>query len=209
MKLLLAAVSLIMMAAPALAVGQDRMWDAEPTFDETCMSTDPCTISDMAEVPCMYSSSGWFAGVGGSFNSVKVESTTSGIGRTRIYSGPTLVAVGTAGGPAAPFEETATTFAPLAQVGYMQSVRDSDWIWGAKFSYKYLGLTLSDDGFDAPQVGVYEIFSPPSTSTFTGNAVTDSAQTLVNHELALFPFLGRSFGKGRFYAGGGPVVYST
>jgi hypothetical protein len=88
-------------------------------------------------------------------------------------------------------------------------VGGSEWLWGTKFSYKYLGLTLSDDGFDAPQTGVYEVLNPPSTSTFTGNAITNSAQTSVNHELALIPFVGRSFAKGHFYVGGGPVVFST
>lgn len=210
MKLLRVSLSfLILLATAVVARGQDDVWSTTPMLDESCMSDESCTVSVIDEPHCRYFSSGWFAGVGGSYNSVKVDSTVSGVGRTEVYSGSTLVAIGTAGGPAAPFEDTETTFAPVAQIGYFRDVRHSDWGWGAKFSYKYLGLTLSDDGFDAPQVGVYEVLNPPSTSTFTGNATTDSAQTSVDHELALIPFLARSTKQGRFYVGGGPVVFST
>jgi hypothetical protein len=221
MRLLRISLSLCLLATAAVALAQDDMWSNGPmssngpTWDESCLaggncaSGDSCMVSDVCEPPCCYYSSGWFAGVGGSYNSVKVDSTVSGVGTSQIYSGSTLVAIGTAGGPAAPFADTETTFAPLVQLGYVQNVEGSDWLWGTKLSYKYLGLTLSDDGFDAPQTGVYEVLSPPSTSTLTGNAYTDSAQTLVDHELALIPFLGRSFDRGRFYFGGGPVVFDT
>lgn len=198
------------LAFAGLARAQDFGWSAESAaWNDAPVGCEPCMVCDPCESPCCSFRSGWFVGVGGSYNSVKVDSTFSGVGRTEIYSGATLVAVGTAGGPAAPFEDTETTFAPVAQLGYFQNFAGSDWLWGSKVSYKYLGLTLSDDGFDAPQEGVYEVLSPPSTSTFTGNAVTDSAQTDVDHELALLAFLGRTFNRGRFYFGGGPVVFAT
>lgn len=152
---------------------------------------------------------GFFAGIGGSYNSVKIDSRVGGSGVTDIYDNGNLVAVGFAGGPAPPFNETATTFAPVAQFGYSQNIRDSEWLLGYKFQYKYLGLTIASDGFDAPQAGVYEEFNPPSTTEFTGNATTESAQVSVNHEIAMIAFLGRSLGRGSVYFGGGPVVFDT
>ena len=196
----------------ASAVAQDIRHDAgflSPAIIDEKSASDfkPRAVSSMRDsysfVP------GWFAGVGGSYNSVKIDSRVGGSGLTDIYDNGTLVAVGFAGGPAPPFNETVTTFAPVAQFGYSQNIRDSEWLLGYKFQYKYLGLTIASDGFDAPQVGVYEIINPPSTSTFTGNATTESAQVSVNHEIAMIPFIGRSFGRGSFYIGGGPVVFDT
>lgn len=156
------------------------------------------------------SDSGWFAGIGGSFNSVRVDQEFNGTGLSSIYNGSgDLLATGTATGPAPPFHETKTTFAPVAELGYFRNFEDSDWLWGAKFSYKYLGLTLSNQNFDAPQAGSFTMFNPPSTTDFTGNAFTLSAQTAVNHELLLLPFLGHNLRNGRFYIGGGPVVFNT
>lgn len=209
MKLLFSTILIIMLVFVTSVKAQEDQWSLDPIPRQSHAANSSCVISDVCGSQYSYQSAGWFGGVGGSYNSVKVDSTVSGIGRTEIYSGATLVAIGTAGGPAAPFKDTETTFAPLAQFGYFQKIDRSDWLWGTKFAYKYLGLTLSDDGFDAPQEGVYEVLNPPSTSTFLGNAVTDSAQTSVDHELALIPFLGRSFHKGHFYLGGGPVVFAA
>jgi hypothetical protein len=153
---------------------------------------------------------GFFVGVGGSFNSIRVDQQFNGTGDSSIYNDDgDLVATGTATGPAPPFHDTKTTFAPMAQVGYFRNFDDSDWLWGAKFSYKYLGTTLYNQNFDAPQAGSFTMFDPPSTTDFTGNAFTLSAQTAVNQELLLLPFIGRTFKNGRFYAGGGPVIFDT
>lgn len=145
MQLLRISLSLLLLATATVAVAQDGVWSNGPMWDESCMANENCApgeacmVSDVCEPQCCHYSSGWFAGVGGSYNSVKVDSTVSGIGRTQIYSGSTLVAIGTAGGPAAPFEDTETTFAPLVQLGYFQNVEGSDWLWGTKLSYKYWG----------------------------------------------------------------------
>jgi len=154
--------------------------------------------------------SGWFIGLGGSYNSVKVDQNFNGVGVSDVYDGGMLVATGTASGPAPPFRETMTTFAPVAQLGYFHTTESSSWSWGAKFTYKYLGLTLDDENFDAPQTGSFvTTSSPPTTTDFTGNAYTLSAQFTVNNELALMPMIGRTFSKGRIYLAGGPVVFDT
>jgi hypothetical protein len=98
----------------------------------------------------------------------------------------------------------------VAQLGYLRNCACCDWLWGAKFSYKYLGLTFSDQNINSPQTGSFTSTTAPFTTTpFTGNAIALSAQTSVNHQLALMPFLGHSFRNGRFYFGGGPVVFET
>lgn len=61
---------------------------------------------------------GIFVGLGGSFNSVKVDNEVSALGVSQVTSGGVLVGVGTAGGPAAPFADTTTTFAPTMQIGH-------------------------------------------------------------------------------------------
>src|SRR5262249_35418674 len=134
----------------------------------------PCTVCNDCDCQnCCSFYPGWFVGIGASFNSVRVDRILSGSGVTNIYDGSQLVAIGVAGGPAAPIRQTDTTFAPVVQLGYFQNIGDSEFLWGAKFSYKYLGITLTENNFDAPQVGVYEVLNPPSTNPLTGNATTD------------------------------------
>ena len=153
---------------------------------------------------------GLFAGLGGSFNSVKLNQGFGGTATTDVYNSSVLTATGSAGGPAPPFRDTLTTFAPVVQAGYFRNVADSDWLWGTKLSYKYLGLTFSDQNINSPQTGSFTTTAnPPVTTPFTGNAIALSAQTSVNHQLALITFVGHPIRNGRFYLGGGPVVFET
>jgi hypothetical protein len=180
--------------------------EAEATaFDPDSVLADGCVTRNFSFSP------GWFAGLGGSFNSVKLDQSFGGTASTNIYNASSvLVATGTAGGPAPPFHDTLTTFAPVAQLGYFRNFAGSEWLWGTKFSYKYLGLTFADQNVDSPQTGTFtSTGNPPTTTPFTGNASALSAQNSVNHELALMPFLGHAFRHGRFYLGGGPVVFQT
>lgn len=170
----------------------------------------PCATAQCGDCQascCM--GSGFFAGIGGSYNSVRVDSVLSGSGVTDIYSGAQLVAIGVAGGPAAPIRQTDTTFAPVVQAGYFQNLGNSRFLWGAKFSYKYLGLTLTETNIDAPQVGTYEELASQTTSPLTGNAFTDSAQTTIDNQLLLLPLAGFDYSRGRVYFGGGPVIFDT
>jgi hypothetical protein len=193
------------------AGAQETAYIESAMFEQSPGATiDPCAVCNDCDCEnCCSFYPGWFVGIGGSYNSVRVDRVLSGSGLTNIYDGSDLVAIGFAGGPAAPIRQTETTFAPVVQLGYFQNIGNSDFLWGAKFSYKYLGITLSENNIDAPQVGVYEEFDPPSTNTLTGNATTDSAQMIVDHELALLPFLGHQYKNGRVYFGGGPVVFDT
>ncbi|MBX3413282.1 MAG: hypothetical protein KF708_11380 [Pirellulales bacterium] len=207
---------LLSLALPARA--QDEVIDLsqplsvrspDKVFSHGVVATGKCCAEECCCRDCWFQP-GWFVGLGGSFNSVRVDQTFSGTGTTHIYQGSQLVAVGAAGGPAPTFRDTETTFAPAVQFGYLSQATDSGWMWGTKFLYKYLGVSFSDNNVDAPQVGVFtELSDPTNPSTFTGNAISDSIQTSVNHQLALVPLIGRTVGQGHLYLGGGPVVFQT
>ncbi len=119
-----------------------------------------------------------------------------------------MVASGSAGGPAPAFQSTLETFAPLVQVNYLQNIADTDWAWGTKFTYKYLGLSFTDSNIISPQAGTLTS-TGASSDTFTGHAVANSELVSVDHELGFLGYLAHSFDRGRIYFGGGPVIFST
>jgi hypothetical protein len=91
-------------------------------------------------------------------------------------------------------------------VGYFQHFAGSNWLWGAKFSYSYLGTTSTNQSVVIPQVGS---FTSANSDTFTGNVVVRSYQTSINHQMALMPLIGRSFERSFVYFGAGPTLSQT
>ena len=157
---------------------------------------------------------GFFLGLGGSYNSVKLDQYLNPvIGTSNVFNAAgTLLASGSAGGPAVPFHNTQTTFAPEAQVGYSRYFSDSDEkLWGIKFQYRYLGITSSDQDMLIPQAGTFtDTDAVPANTAFTGRAAIQSAQVQIEHELDLIPFFGAAFSdKSQAYIGIGPSAFST
>ncbi|MCH9689814.1 MAG: hypothetical protein K0U24_03640 [Gammaproteobacteria bacterium] len=151
-----------------------------------------------------------FAGLGGSYNSVGITQDLNPlIGITNVYNAGTLIAVGSAGGPAIPFNQTETTFAPEVQAGYFRFFSEHpDHLFGFKFQYQYLGLTFTNNQIVAPQKGTFTTTgAAPTDSTFTGRATIASSQIKVQDELGLMAFLGTSFNQGYVYLGAGPSVF--
>jgi Cation transporting ATPase, C-terminus len=68
-----------------------------------------------------------FVGLGGSFDSVNVKQDLDGTAVSNVYFGGDLVAYGNAGGPADPFQDAQSDFAPEGQVGYFSHFSDSSW----------------------------------------------------------------------------------
>ncbi|NNM58711.1 MAG: hypothetical protein HKM04_02745 [Legionellales bacterium] len=170
----------------------------------TLSSTPSATyITDGSLVP----DAGLFVGLGGSYNSVYLNQSIEASGVSSIFIDSILAGNGEAGGTASPFKDTDSTFAPQAQIGYFRHFSDTDYLWGFKYFYQYLGTTISNDSFSVPQSGAYTSFI--SADTFTGNVVITSAQTSINHEMALMPFIGRSFKKSYVYLGVGPALFET
>ena len=188
------------------------------TFDASVMTMpgEPAIESDVVPVsdemvPNCLCYGGFFAGIGGSYNSVRLDQDFNASSDAAVFSGTTLVASGEAGGHAAfAYHDTLATLAPMAQVGYVQNFGESQWLWGTKFSYKFLLLRFAQEPIDIPRVGILtNTASAPVDTTYNAHVVTGSFQTSVDHELALIPFLGHSFDRGRVYLGAGPVVFGT
>jgi opacity protein-like surface antigen len=152
---------------------------------------------------------GFFIGLGGSYNSVAFDQDLYAIGLSDVYSGTTLVARGHAEGPADSFHTRQARFSPEAQLGYFRNFGDSNWLWGAKFKYKYSGTEATDRGMIVPQNGsqIPTNGSPPTP--LAGNAIIESSKTSIDHELSMLAFLGRSFFNTTVYLGVGPVLFGT
>lgn len=150
--------------------------------------------------------SSWFAGLGGSINALSYDQDMYASGVGNVFQGSTLVAVGGAAGPANPRLDTQWTLAPEAQLGYLTHFADSNWLWGAKFLYKYPGTTASTRDID-PQVGALTTVS--GTDAFTGNVVIGSYRTRLDHELTFMPFIGHAFTRSYVYLGAGPALFAT
>ncbi len=157
--------------------------------------------------PSIVPRTAFFLGLGGSYNSVNFgNQNVYAQGVSNIYLNGALVAVGSAGGPADPYINTQSTFAPGVQAGYFRHFTDSNWLWGAKFSYSYLRATSINQNVVIPQVGS---FTSANSDTFTGNVVVRSYQTSINQQMTFTPLIGHSFEKSFVYFGVGPSLSQT
>jgi hypothetical protein len=158
---------------------------------------------------------GFFLGLGGSYNAVKADQDIGGNATSQLLSGSTVLATGAAGGPAASFHDTQSNLAPDGQLGYFSRFNDSLWLWGAKFSYKYLGTDLATNRDILPQTGSFTTnaavldLAPDTTTNFKGNVVIGSSQTSIDQQMAFMPFIGRSFTNSYVYFGAGPALFDT
>lgn len=153
------------------------------------------------------SENGLFLGLGGSYNSVNLHQSITATGISNVFTGSTLVQYGSAGGPTVDLRQTDGTLAPVAQFGVVHAFGNC--FWGVKFWYDYLDLTLTDAPVNLPQSGTTYTVSPPTTSSLIGNAVIESAQTLVNHEFTLLLYFGQKLNQNDIYLGVGPALFLT
>jgi opacity protein-like surface antigen len=195
------------MLACALASGGAVRLEAQTTCSdgcdcESCWSDDfdACDESDecCSTVPrCML-----FVGAGAGLGLVgSPEQSVYNLGISQIYDSGQLVATGTADGPpVTPTLETEADCVPFAQLGYFRHFDDSNWLWGVKQSYSYIGANMSVNNLNIPQYGTS---SNPNIATFEGYSVTRSYEVFTDHQFALTPFLGKSFQNGFIYGGAG------
>ena len=148
-----------------------------------------------------------FLGLGGGFTAVNFGTQdVFAVGTSNVYKNGSLISTGSASGPGKIDMSTEPTFAPSVQVGYFNKFSGSDWLWGAKFSYSYLGATSTVRDALLPQAGANTATGSNTPVPFTGNAVVRYYQTRLKHQIALVPFIGRSFKQGFIYIGGGPTL---
>jgi hypothetical protein len=150
---------------------------------------------------------GFFLGVGGSANSLDFGTQhVYAVGTSNVFTNGVLTSSGTAAGPATLYPDDKAQIAFSAQGGYFQKFAGTDWLWGAKFGYSYLGASSNIRAALLPQAGA---FTPTGSTTpvpFTGNALVQSYQVHIDHQLTFVPFIGRAFERSFVYLGAGPSL---
>ncbi len=173
------------------------------------LASSSLTLAIDAPSSSKMGNSGFFVGLGGSYNSVNIDQNLYAKGISNVSKNSSLVAYGEAGGPATPYDDSQSTFAPAIQAGYFAHFPDSDLLWGVKASYKYLDATSNNQRVDVPQYGSFTNVGVEPSSTFTGNVVIGSTQNTVKHELTFLPFIGHSFEDSYIYFGAGPALFEV
>ena len=149
----------------------------------------------------------FYLGLGGAYADADFgRQDVFAVGTSDVYEGGTLVATGTAAGPARFSMPDASGLAPALQGGYFRQAPGGDWVWGTKLSYAYLDASASLRDVRMPQAGEFTTVATGEVTPFTGNAVAQSYETGVTHQFALMPFAGRTFERGFFYLGAGPTL---
>ncbi len=157
------------------------------------------------EVPS--NQTGLYVGIGGSYNSISFYQFIEGAAASNVIQGGVVVATGQAGGISFPSRNNQSSFAPDVQLGYFQHFSSSDYLWGAKFSYQYLGTSFTQGPIDSPQSGTFTTVSGPNS--FTGNAIIRTSQNSINNEFLFLAYLGHSFTNSSVYLGVGPALFGT
>jgi len=151
-----------------------------------------------------------YIGIGGGYGLVNLNQSIYAKGISNIYDAgtSTLTNTGAADGSTGNWSNSQSTFAPIGQIGYFAHFDDeSDWLWGAKFLYRYYGTTSSQYNVSVPQAGSFKSTSTGQVTPFTGFETINPAQTSVNSQLGLLAYIGKSFGNSRVYFGAGPAAF--
>lgn len=171
----------------------------------------PATAQNSSSMP----RSAFYATIGGAYVSAHFGTqNVYAIGTSNAYKNEdgSLLATGYAAGPGSVSMPRKSTFAPSANVGYFQHFAGSDWLWGARLSYTYVGASSTVDRVRLPQIGQYTQYNDDGTATttpFFGHAVARSYETAIDHQIALTPFIGMSFERWLLYVGGGATYSRT
>src|SRR5205814_1465722 len=106
----------------------------------------------------------FFAGAGAGLGVVSSgEQSVYNKGLSSFFDTGVLLGTGTADGPpVTPTLATKAACVPLVQLGYFQHFGDSDWLWGVKYSYSYVGTSLTESNLVIPQVGTGTVPNVPS-----------------------------------------------
>ena len=172
----------------------------------TSLACDTLLAYAQAESVSLVPNAGAYLGLGFNTNSTQFNDqdvTATGTSVVTNTSTGSAVSSGTAGGPAVGIDmNNVNAYSPSIQAGYFEKVKDSNYLWGAKFSYSYLGgSTATNDFIRIPQYGAYANGTP-----FTGNAIASSYQKTIKHQLSLVPYVGQAFEKSTLYFGAGPTL---
>ena len=148
----------------------------------------------------------YYVGLGGSYNSVRLDESINARANMAVSFTGTLLAEGVTGGTANPFHSTQSSFAPTFQIGFLDCLNDSGNLWGIKFLYEYLGLITDNrhiDSFASSNL----VTTLLGIDLFTGHIEIESSQTHLNHEFALLAYTAKSFMDNTVYLGIGPTLF--
>ncbi len=150
----------------------------------------------------------FYLGVGASANLADFGTQdVYAVGTSDVFRNGARISSGSAAGPGSVGMGTDTAIAPVVQLGYFQRFADSAWLWGANLNYSYMNASASVQNARIPQAGSYTPTGSSNAVPFTGNAIVQSYQTEVTHQVALMPYVGRAFEAGGFvYLGAGPTL---
>ncbi|UPY39120.1 outer membrane beta-barrel protein [Sediminicoccus sp. KRV36] len=172
-----------------------------------CISSIPEAAAQGSGAEFAVPTHGLYIGAGGSLNVTNFGTqNVYALGLSDVYQNGVRVSSGSAAGPARVPMGSEVGFAPSAQIGYYQNFAESRWLWGVKAGYSYLGTTATTPNALLPQAGAYTYTQSGLTVPFLGNGVVRSYQTRSEHQVALTPFLGRSYERGFLYLGAGPTL---
>lgn len=159
------------------------------------------TFAQKTEVP----KSGFYGGLGGNYSFVdfsQVDANTLGL--SEVYINGNKIQKGSANGPFTIIPDAESKLGPTIQVGYFQKFTKSNWLWGSKLSYSYVGTTSTSPVLEIPQYG-----SNSNGNTFEGVAVVQSFQYSMNNQFLFTPYFGISTDKAFFYLGAGLSLSET
>lgn len=167
---------------------------------------------EIARIPMQVSNiptCGFFAGLGGSYNSIAGDRVFNVYGESNVMDDTgSIIASGSTQGPNVRLHNVRSSFAPEAEAGYFTHFTNRTQLWGLKLVYRYLNLASENHNVTIPQIGRFTSTVTANTS-FPGNVVISSSELNIDHELVLAPFIGQSFANGFAYIGAGPSLFST
>jgi len=146
--------------------------------------------------------SGFYAGLGIGANSTQFNGQTiTGTGLTTdTIDGKSANGYGT--GETSVAMPPARSISPSIQLGYFQKFNHSNYLWGTKFSYSYIGgAPATTYNVQIPQFGTF----PNGKPLTGGNAIASSYQKSVTNQFSFIPYFGKSFEKSMVYFGVGPT----
>ena len=155
-------------------------------------------------------STGWFAGIGGSYDSIRMHQQILDVGPIHMFDTTSVLTSFTSpAGTNTSYNESQSTFAPNVQLGYFRPFSACNTrLWGFKLAYKYLVLSVTDRDLDAPINGALvnlQTGNEPQVTNFT----IEVSPLHVNHEIDFTAFIGQAFTNSFIYLSAGPTIFEA
>lgn len=138
---------------------------------------------------------GIFIGMGGGYNSIKVDSRHTGTLNAISGFPPNGIFTGIPHS----HDHTRYLLSPELQAGLFQKLNNSEWMWGFKLLYQYLQANNNEK----------QAYVDYINSSNTIDKVSGQVKTRIGHEFAALVQFGHSYTNGMVYMGVGPALLGT